>query len=87
MVRVDAVSMRDRLGGDGRPFGSGGATNNDDMRGEVVVLRRHGETFARHPQISALPASWSDAWYDPDWERRRLTALSAHFAGWLRRGM
>ena len=83
VVRIDAISMRDYVGGDSRQFGSGAP--NDYLEGEALVLGRRGEILLRVPQLSALPASSGGAWYDPDSGDRRVAAIARHYAGWLRR--
>ena len=82
-VVVTGISMQAYAGGEGR-FVRGGAPN-DYLEGEALVIGRRGEVLARHPQLSALPASSGGAWYLPDNEQRRLAALCGHYAGWLRR--
>lgn len=86
VVRVDAVSMRAYAGSDGRVFG-GGALNTDYLEGAALILDGRGAVIATYPQLSAVPASSGGAWYDPASEGRRVDALAAHFAGWLRRKM
>ena len=84
-VVVTGVSLQAYAGGEGRYF-RGGAPS-DYLEGEALVLGRRGEVLARHPQLSALPASSGGAWYLPDNEQRRLAALCRHYAGWLRRSI
>ncbi|ACA17791.1 conserved hypothetical protein [Methylobacterium sp. 4-46] len=85
VVRVSGVSLTAFAGGGGRRAGR--ATDTDYLDGEALVVGRGGEVLARHPQLSAVPASSGGAWYDPDSERRRVTALAEHYAWWLRRGL
>ncbi len=87
VVRIDAVSMRDYVGGESSRFGGSGGASNDYLEGEAMVIGRRGEVLLRRPQLSALPASSGGAWYLPDNENRRLAAISRHFAAWLRRGL
>lgn len=87
VVRVTGLSMRAYAGGESSRLGGSGGTSNDYMEGEALVIGRKGAVLRRHPQLSALPASSGGAWYLPDNEQRRLAALSAHFAGWLRRAL
>lgn len=84
VVRIDAISLRSYAGREGGRW-FGGGTQNDYLEGEALVVGPGGEVLIRHPQLSALPSNSGGAWYDPDSERRRLAALAAHFAGWLRR--
>jgi hypothetical protein len=87
VVRVNGLSLTPYAGGEGfgrgGSLGGGGAT--DYLDGEALLVGRGGEILARHPQLSALPASSGGAWYDPASERRRVAALAEHYAQWLRR--
>ncbi|MBY0297896.1 MAG: hypothetical protein K2X71_17985 [Methylobacterium sp.] len=86
VVRVTGVSLNAYAGSESR-FGRGGGMNSDYLDGEALVVGRRGEVLARHPQLSANPASSGGAWYDPASERRRLVSLTEHYAWWLRRGL
>jgi hypothetical protein len=85
VVVVRSLSLTAYVGSEGRRFGGGGQT--DYLDGEALLVGRRGEVLARHPQLSALPASSGGAWYDPDSERRRVTAIAEHYAQWLRRAL
>ncbi len=84
VVRITGVSMASYVGRDGGRF-FGGGVPNDYLEGEALVVAPNGQILARHPQLSALPANSGGAWYDPASEQRRVVALAAHYAGWLRR--
>ena len=84
VVRVDGISLRSYVGSGGGRW-SGGGIQNDYLEGEALLIGARNGILARHPQLSALPSSSGDAWYDPGSETRRLVALAAHYAGWLRR--
>lgn len=85
VVVVRSLSLTAYVGSESRRFGGGGQT--DYLDGEALLVGRRGEILARHPQLSALPASSGGAWYDPDSERRRVTAIAEHYAQWLRRAL
>lgn len=86
VVRVSGLSLAAYGGGQGGDRSSlGGSGTTDYLDGEVLLVGRGGEILARHPQLSALPASAGGAWYDPASERRRVAALAEHYAQWLRR--
>ena len=85
VVVVRSLSLTAYAGSQGRRFRGGGQT--DYLDGEALLIGRRGEVLARHPQLSALPASSGGAWYDPDSERRRVTAIAEHYAQWLRRAL
>lgn len=84
VVRIDGISMPAYVGRDGGRFFGGGVAN-DYLEGEALVVAPNGQVLARHPQLSALPANSGGAWFDPASEQRRVVALAAHYAGWLRR--
>lgn len=88
VVRITGLSINPYAGGEGGRgrFGGGGG-QSDYLDGEALLVGRRGEILARHPQLSALPASSGGAWYDPESERRRVAALAQHYAAWLRRGL
>jgi hypothetical protein len=83
VVRIDGISMSTYVGRGGGFYRGG--VDNDYLEGEALVVAPTGQVMARHPQLSALPSSSGGAWYDPASEQRRLLALAAHYAGWLRR--
>lgn len=87
VVRIKGLSMNPYVGGGGGRHGLGGGTQSDYLDGEALLVGPRGQVIARHPQLSALPASSGGAWYDPDSERRRVTAIAQHYAGWLRRAL
>ncbi|MGU3360244.1 hypothetical protein ACLBWX_07920 [Methylobacterium sp. M6A4_1b] len=87
LVRIKGLSINPYAGGDGGRGRLGGGTQSDYLDGEALLVGRRGEILARHPQLSAVPASSGGAWYDPESERRRLTAIAQHYAGWLRRAL
>lgn len=87
VVVVRSLSLNPYAGGQGGRGTFGGGTQSDYLDGEALVIGRRGEVIGRHPQLSALPASSGGAWYDPDSERRRVAAISEHYAQWLRRAL
>ena len=88
VVRVHALSLSAYAGSlGGRGSFGGGGTQSDYLDGEALLVGRRGEVLARHPQLSALPASSGGAWYDPASERRRVAAIADHYAAWLRRSL
>jgi len=87
LVRIMGLSINPYAGGDGGRGRLGGGTQSDYLDGEALLIGRRGEVLARHPQLSAVPSSSGGAWYDPASERRRVTAIAQHYAGWLRRAL
>ena len=43
--------------------------------------------LGRHPQMTATPSSYGGAWYDPQSEGRRLSAIADIYAQWLARDL
>ncbi|MDB5512658.1 MAG: hypothetical protein JWR08_2141 [Enterovirga sp.] len=85
VVRITGLSLSAYSGPEARRGGWGGGGSTDYLEGEALVIGRRGEVLARHPQLSALSANSGGPWYDPASEGRRIGALAAHFAGWLKR--
>jgi hypothetical protein len=82
VIRLTNLSFRPNGGGAGAQAGS---APNDYLEGELVVVGPRGAVIERRPQLFAQPSSYGGAWYDPESERRRLTALASNFALWARR--
>lgn len=87
VVRVKGLSINPYVGSGGGRNGLGSGTQSDYLDGEALLVGPRGAVIARHPQLSAMPSSAGGAWYDPDSERRRVTAIAEHYAGWLRRAL
>lgn len=87
VVRIKGLSINPYVGGGGGRNGFGSGTQSDYLDGEALLVGPRGAVIARHPQLSATPSSAGGAWYDPDSERRRVTAVADHYAGWLRRAL
>ncbi|WP_298958452.1 hypothetical protein [uncultured Methylobacterium sp.] len=88
VVRVNGLSLNPYAGSESsRGLGGGNATNTDYLDGEALVVGPRGEVLLRHPQLSATPASFGGAWYDPASESRRVVAITQHYAQWLRRNL
>jgi len=88
VVRITGLSLNSYAGSGQGTGGRGrslGGSDNDYLDGEALVVGPRGAVLARHPQLSVVPASSGDAWYDPQSESRRVVALAQHYAGWLRR--
>ena len=81
VVRITSVTVQSvpEFGGRGE-----GGSNTDYMEGEALVVDRSGAIIQRYPMLSALN-NQVNAWYLPDFERKRIAALSNHYAYWLKR--
>lgn len=89
VVRLTSLLMpsftgSDAIVGGGGRFGSGGASH-DYLEGEALIVDARGGVLDRYPLLTNLPSSYAGAWYDPQIDRKRLVALSAAFASWVRR--
>lgn len=89
VVRISAISLSafggTNSGGGGEGSGFGGASNNDYLEGEALVVGPRGEIVDRLPQLMALPSTSGGAYYLPGSERRRVETLSQDFGLWLKR--
>lgn len=87
VVLIRSLSLRPYTGSQsaGRGFGGGGQT--DYLDGVALLVGKGGAVLARHPQLTATPSSYGGAWYDPESERRRVTAVADIYAEWLRRAL
>lgn len=83
IVRIDGLSMNDPSGPSRR--GWGGDSSSDYMDGTVTVAGPRNELITSFPLMNTLPTSSGGAWYDPNNEAKRLDALGASYAQWVRR--
>jgi hypothetical protein len=83
LIRIDSISLAS-YAGDYPAFS--GMGNTDYLEGAGIVSSG-GHVISTTPVLSALDASYSGAWYQPDIDERRVVSLSHHFAYWLRRQM
>ena len=82
-IRIDSITLASYA--DNAPA-FGGMGNTDYLEGAGIVSSG-GHVVSTTPVLSALDASYSGAWYQPDIDRKRIVSLSHHFAYWLRRQM
>ncbi len=87
VVRIRGLSINPYAGSGSGRSGFGGGGQSDYLDGEALIVGPRGEILRRHPQLSATPASFGGAWYDPQSERRRLAAIAEHYAAWLARSL
>ena len=81
VVRITSVTIQSVPEFSGR---DGGNSNTDYMQGEALVVGQGGIILNRYPMLSALNGTVS-GWYLPDYEKRKVVALSNHYAYWLNR--
>ncbi|WP_457106716.1 hypothetical protein [Methylobacterium sp. P5_C11] len=86
VVVVSGLSLRSYVGSGARP-GLGGNFQTDYLEGEALLVGPKGQVLGRHPQMTATPSSSGGAWYDPQFEGRRLAAIADIYAQWLARDL
>ncbi|MGX1785849.1 hypothetical protein ACWIGM_03880 [Bosea sp. NPDC055332] len=65
--------------------GAAATLGNDTLESEAVLIGADGRELARYPVMSIMAPSFSGAWYLPDVDQRRIEALVANNAQWIRR--
>ena len=86
VVVVSGLSLRPYVGSGAR-LGYGGNVQTDYLEGEALLVGPKGQVLGRHPQMTATPSSYGGAWYDPEFENRRLAAIADIYAQWLARDL
>jgi hypothetical protein len=86
VVVVSGLSLRSYVGSGAR-HGLGGNFQTDYLEGEALLVGPKGQVLGRHPQMTATPSSYGGAWYDPQFEGRRLAAIADIYAQWLARDL
>lgn len=77
-VTVTGLYLTSYAGGQAATLG------NDTLESEAVLLGPDGREIARYPIMSIMAPSFSGAWYLPDINERRIDALVANNAQWIR---
>jgi hypothetical protein len=65
--------------------GSAAFHGNDSLESEARLISPGNRLIARYPIRATLPPSSGGAWYRPGGEQRRIEALIASNAQWIRR--
>lgn len=60
---------------------------NDTLESEAVLVDADGREIARYPILAIMAPSYGGAWYRPDVNQRRVEALVASNAQWIRRAV
>lgn len=60
---------------------------NDTLESEVRLVGADGREIARYPILAIMAPSYGGAWYRPDVNQRRIEALVASNAQWIRRAV
>lgn len=60
---------------------------NDTLESVARLIDANGSEIARYPILAIMAPSYGGAWYRPDVDRRRIEALVASNAQWIRRAL
>lgn len=60
---------------------------NDTLESEARLIGPDGGEIARYPILAIMAPSYGGAWYRPDVDQRRIEALVASNAQWIRRAV
>jgi hypothetical protein len=60
---------------------------NDTLESEARLIAADGREIARYPILAIMAPSYGGAWYRPDVNERRIEALVASNAQWIRRAV
>lgn len=60
---------------------------NDTLESVARLIDANGSEIARYPILAIMAPSYGGAWYRPDVDRRRIAALVASNAQWIRRAL
>lgn len=80
-VTVSGLYLTSYAGGQAATLG------NDTLESEAVLIGADGREIARYPIMAIMAPSFSGAWYLPDINQRRIDALVANNAQWIRRAV
>lgn len=67
--------------------GAAATLGNDTLESEAVLVGADGREIARYPILAIMAPSFGGAWYRPDVNQRRVEALVASNAQWIRRAV
>lgn len=60
---------------------------NDTLESDARLIGADGRELARYPILAIMAPSYGGAWYRPDADQRRIEALVASNAQWIRRSI
>lgn len=81
LVSVTGLYLTSYAGGQAVTLG------NDTLESEARLIGADGSEIARYPILAIVAPSSGGAWYRPDVDRRRVEALVASNAQWIRRAL
>lgn len=73
-------------GGGGGRRGDGGNNGSDSLDSQTTLVDR-GRVIGNWPIVSSLSPTSGGAWFRPDVDQRRVAALVAGHASWIRRAV
>lgn len=79
LVTVSGLYLTSYAGGQAVTLG------NDSLESEARLIGADGRELARYPVLAIMAPSSGGAWYRPDADQRRIAALVASNAEWIRR--
>lgn len=80
-VTVTGLTLTSYAGGQAVTLG------NDTLESEARLIGPNGNEIARYPILAIMAPSYGGAWYRPDVNQRRIEALVASNAQWIRRAV
>ena len=80
-VTVTGLYLASYAGGQAPTFG------NDTLESEAVLVGPDGREIAHYPILAIMSPRFGGAWYRPDVNQRRIEALVASNAQWIRRAV
>lgn len=84
VVSIHSVWLNDSGLGNANERHGGSGSANDYMETRAVLVGGRGQELGRYEILSPVPNASRGVWTAEE-ERRRLGALAAHNAGWMRR--
>jgi len=67
--------------------GAAATLGNDTLESTAMLFGPDGREIERHPILAIMSPSFGGAWYRPDVNQRRIEALVASNAQWIRRAL
>lgn len=67
--------------------GQAATLGNDTLESEARLIGADGGEIGRYPILAIMAPSYGGAWYRPDVSKRRIEALVASNAQWVRRAV
>jgi hypothetical protein len=80
-VTVSGLILTSYAGGQAVTLG------NDTLESEARLIGPDGSEIGRYPILAIMAPSFGGAWYRPDVNQRRIEALVASNAQWIRRAL